>query len=344
MAVLFVIYHHWIDGSTRVPWGAIGVKLFFVLSGFLITRILLKSRFTADGSLADRLKTFFVRRTLRIFPLYYAVLALAALSSPWFRELWPWYVTYLQNVAMMRAGQFLFAAHFWTLAIEEQFYLVWPLLVFVLPVGTIGPTLTALVVVAPLWRAVGHFALHLNDVQITVSTLGSLDALALGGLLAWSIMRGRFLSNRALTVSALVGIGLIVTHVLLQNWTLDVTLSDSGIALICFSVVAYFVRPVPGRWRAFLGAAPIVYVGRISYGIYVYHFFVPAKLSFLDRWLVRSAGPIVGSWLFAVSCLLVTIVLAALSWTFFERPINDLKDRIAPTQGTPSIGPLMPTS
>src|SRR6185503_11726777 len=74
LALLAVIYHHWIDGTVRVSPGTIGVRLFFVLSGFLITRILLVSRFDREGTLGDKLKTFYIRRTLRIFPLYYAVL------------------------------------------------------------------------------------------------------------------------------------------------------------------------------------------------------------------------------------------------------------------------------
>jgi peptidoglycan/LPS O-acetylase OafA/YrhL len=74
----------------------------------------------------------------------------------------------------------------------------------------------------------------------------------------------------------------------------------------------------------------------------VYHFFVPPKVAFLDRWLVHWAGPSIGLWLFAVASLILTIVIAALSWTFFERPINDLKNRLAPTRGVPAIGPLMP--
>ena len=195
LAVALVLYQHWIDH----PWldrhlpistGLVGVKLFFVLSGLLITRILLVTRFGERSTLGVGLRSFYLRRALRIFPLYYGVLLVLALTSAPFRDLWPWYVTYLQNLRMVQAGHFLFASHLWTLAIEEQFYLVWPLLVFTLPARRIGPVLLMMVPLAVGWRVVGAALLRWNDLQVGLLTLSSLDSVGLGGLLAWRLYQG----------------------------------------------------------------------------------------------------------------------------------------------------------
>jgi peptidoglycan/LPS O-acetylase OafA/YrhL len=165
------IDHGWIDRHLPLTYGVVGVKLFFVLSGLLITRILLVSRFEDGATLAAGLKDFYIRRTLRIFPLYYLVLLTRALTSAPFRELWPWYVSYLQNLRMVRAGHFLFASHLWTLAIEEQFYLVWPLVLFTLPARKIPSALLAMVSLAVAWRLVGYTSVapqNLREDQILV--------------------------------------------------------------------------------------------------------------------------------------------------------------------------------
>src|SRR6188474_573227 len=138
LAVTAVAVSHWTPDFLVgiVPWGT-GVQLFFVLSGFLITGILLRSRPTDHGvPLSNALRVFYARRFLRIFPLYYGVLVLCLLlGAGTIYQTWPWHFSYVTNFYYWRYGHgdevsdpFL---HFWSLSVEEQFYLMWPLIVLV---------------------------------------------------------------------------------------------------------------------------------------------------------------------------------------------------------------------
>jgi peptidoglycan/LPS O-acetylase OafA/YrhL len=326
LALLAVLYHHWVDSAVRVSPGTIGVRLFFVVSGFLITRILLVSRFERDGTLGDKLKTFYIRRTLRIFPLYYAVLLVSLATSPSFRDLWLWYVAYLQNLRMMAAGTFLFAAHFWTLAIEEQFYLLWPVLIFTVPRRAIGPMIAGAIALSPLWRIVALTSGRFNAVQIDLFTLGAFDALGLGALLAWYSVEGRPLSGRKLSLAGAGGMILVVLHGLLDSPFVDVVLFDSGVALASFALIGAAVGGHLPKLTAILSTRPLTSLGKISYGVYVYHAFFPNKLGALGPYLDALGGRA----LLLLASLVATLLISSLSWRFFERPINDLKDRLAP--------------
>ena len=126
--------------------GQLGVRLFFVLSGFLITRILLHCRDLVESgtvSLGAVLRRFYTRRALRIFPLYFLVVGVFAwLGAPNVREHLVWHLTYTTNFRMAALASNLFpAGHFWSLAIEEQVSAVWPLLTLVLPRRWLGPGL-----------------------------------------------------------------------------------------------------------------------------------------------------------------------------------------------------------
>ncbi len=125
LAVVGVIYTHYLPESVPlvgVP-GFIGVRLFFVMSGFLITRILLAVPIATPGVVA---RAFYARRFLRIFPLYYAACALMCLSSKAIRVYVLWLFTYSQNIKFAVDGRYPVVAHLWSLAVEEQFYVIWP--------------------------------------------------------------------------------------------------------------------------------------------------------------------------------------------------------------------------
>lgn len=134
-AVGLVIYSHWMPGhyQFKLPWGSAGVQLFFVLSGFLITGILLRCR-TSVARLSA-LRAFYVRRILRIFPLFYCVLLLAyVLNIEPVRETVFWHLPYLSNFYFFSIGRWDGdISHFWSLAVEEQFYLFWPAIVMFVP-------------------------------------------------------------------------------------------------------------------------------------------------------------------------------------------------------------------
>ena len=130
LAVLAVIQHHFgikAVNDVLAPGGP-AVQLFFVLSGYLITGILLDAREQADRGAA--LTTFYIRRALRIFPAYYVALTLAASLNVNVYDAWPWHAAYLSNVRIALDGKWPGpVSHFWSLSVEEQFYLLWPMIV-----------------------------------------------------------------------------------------------------------------------------------------------------------------------------------------------------------------------
>jgi peptidoglycan/LPS O-acetylase OafA/YrhL len=328
IAIGFVLWHHavdhpWLRAHTRVTLGTIGVRLFFVLSGLLITRNLLVSRFEDRAPLGRGLKAFYLRRTLRIFPLYYAMLLVLALTSGAFREVWPWYVAYLQNIKMAATGHFLIASHFWTLAIEEQFYLAWPLVLFTLPRRAIGPVLAVVAALAVVWRATGQWALGLGELSIALFTPAAFDSLALGALGAWLLHEGRRPRNATLALVAAAGLAVVaVTFVAPSSFA--IVFGDSGVSLAAFALVVAVAEDAPAPLAASLAVRPLVGIGRISYGVYVYHPFVMALVGAAAAPLTRLGGALV-----VVGELTATLAVAALSWRLYEKPINDLKNRLA---------------
>lgn len=127
----------------------LGVHLFFVLSGFLITGILLRGERSAEF-----VGGFYIRRALRLFPLYYLVFAIMALFSQELREAWPYYTFYSANIWIFKNMRWGAGGHFWTLSVEEQFYLLWPFVVLFTPRRGLVGACIAMVIVAPLFRAV----------------------------------------------------------------------------------------------------------------------------------------------------------------------------------------------
>jgi peptidoglycan/LPS O-acetylase OafA/YrhL len=323
--------------AAAVDPGFLGVRLFFVLSGFLITGILLDARDAADatgGARVGVLGRFYARRVLRIFPLYYAiVLGGLLVAMPRAREAWPWLLGYASNFyGLLTQRSVGYYGHFWTLAVEEQFYIVWPWLVLFAPRRWIAPIMVSAILSAVVYREL------VGDLLFTQRgwdqmPVNCLDTLGVGALLALVFRDGpsperlqRILRNFVLPI------GLV--SFLLLNWhasqtgnaRLLVAGHELAFAFICCWLIAGAYRGFRGPAARLLEARPLVYLGRISYGIYAYHLLVPVSLakafgafgwSLPPHGLARLA--IAGA---------VTIAIAAVSWHFFEAPINALKRRV----------------
>jgi peptidoglycan/LPS O-acetylase OafA/YrhL len=331
VAVSAVLVHHLLiplpQLATPVPWGLLGVRLFFVLSGFLITGLLIKA-IDAHPERANRpsvLKHFYIRRTLRIFPIYYLVLAAAfVLRPPEVAEQLPWLATYTYNFWISHLGWYpAYFAHFWSLCVEEQFYLLWPLLLVFLSRRHAYACALLMVLAAPLFR-VAALAGEVNPVASYTLTPSSLDALGLGALLAFHTAGQR--APEALEKRLrLVALPLCFAGLFAARFSkaLDDVLSETFVAIAFVWLVAAASRGFPGIVGRVLEAAPVTYLGKISYGIYVYHLLLRdyVRLDFL------AIGSVPKEILeFAVYCA-GTIALASVSWFALERPINRLKDR-----------------
>jgi peptidoglycan/LPS O-acetylase OafA/YrhL len=306
------------------------VHLFYVLSGFLITGILLDVREQPNRSAA--LGTFYLRRSLRIFPAFYLTLLLAWWADvPPLRETLPWHGAYLSNVQIVLAESWPGAiSHFWSLAVEEQFYLLWPWLIVFVPRRWLMSAVVASVIAAPLFRW-WMATLGYRENLLGVLTPGSMDSLGMGALLA-VIMARRApetisaavarVWTRLTLISLLALIALLVAErsgpLPLPAMAVKQTLQGIVFAWLVFRAAEGFGGSI-GR---LLSAAPVVYVGRISYGAYLAHGFAGVMLALVGINSRALAEP----WrLLALSG--VTLAAAVLSWHLMEAPINSLKTR-----------------
>src|SRR5512137_2654482 len=355
VAVLMVLAFHFlhVDGeggaaervllsASRSGWA--GVDLFFVLSGFLITGILLDAR-GAPGYF----RAFYARRVLRIFPLYYAYLAVLFLAVPLLlpsldvkRETQGWLWTYLGNVLFAREGGFQaspYTAHFWSLAVEEQFYLAWPVLVWVLPRRRLALVCLGLVA--------GAFALRLgihrttfNATAAYVLTPARMDALALGALVAiaarepawWPRVRRGAPWVLGVSAAAVAAVwvhqgGLFGGDPVVQVWAFG----PLAVGFAALLVLAIDPSPSSRLSRA-LRNRTLRGAGKYCYGLYVLHYPIFLALEaagFTSLALAGATGSrLLGVLAFAGVAGAATLAAALLSWNLLEKPFLRWKDRV----------------
>ena len=343
-AVLAVLCSHWLPWSNRVGHiGLAGVYLFFVLSGYLITRILLRARDareTGQTSFSHTIKSFFGRRFLRIFPVYYLVVVASYL-------LWPhlfggellWNLLYMNNVLAVLQVNTTAINHFWSLAVEEQFYLLWPLVILLTPRKHLWKSILVVVLMGPMWRSLA-LSMGWKHIVFTYLPWSNFDCLGLGALLAvlehQPTERMVRVRSALLRVGFLLGILLwtvlaVLSFFILKRWRvvgdgpiydLVFLLYPVAVALVGIWLVARAGHGMNGVAGAVLSAAPIRYMGTISYGIYIYHFFVQGLVDLgSSMWLGRELE----TWPRFFCMLAMTLAVSALSWHLFEKPINTLK-------------------
>ncbi|HXM34622.1 MAG TPA: acyltransferase [Pyrinomonadaceae bacterium] len=324
-AIGAVLVHHFLPVDKIIPTdfitlGLIGVRLFFVLSGFLITGILLRARGQEYA-----LRRFYYRRILRIFPIYYLTLIIIFVVSARLRNDAGWLATYTTNfITPFRSLEP--AGHFWTLAVEEQFYLVWPFLMLLVPARHLLKIIVGSVVLAVLFRFVTVRVFH-EALAAGVWTFGCLDSLGLGGLLAFfshdarlSIHRERFL-RWSIALGSLITVGLTFLYIRNVGTSLIAAFLCLGLSLIFMAIIARAADGMQGRMKLILEATPLIYIGRISYGLYVYHNFMPG----IVQLFYRSTGDRRGTVLAAIAATALTFLAAMVSWHLIEKPISRLK-------------------
>lgn len=323
VAVLTVIQQHWGTPAitSAIGPGGWGVQCFFVLSGFLITGILMRAKDVGDCSAS--LVTFYLRRALRIFPAYYLVLVIAGLITTDVSDAWPWHAAYLSNVKLALDQRWPgSAAHLWSLSVEEQFYLLWPAVVFFTPRRRLEPVVLAIVLAAPLWRLLVVTITGGNQFAAMHLLTGVSDSLGIGAWLACRNERTTTaLSARVFYVGVLGYLAGSVATALEAVWHLRMMFAGVSSALIFAWVIDHVARD--GRGTGWLNWRPLVSVGTISYGVYLIHNFVPDLTALVSpgaaAWMyAKGVGPLV-----AVTAL--SILLATISWIALERPLNNLK-------------------
>ncbi|WP_336515183.1 acyltransferase [Pollutibacter soli] len=335
IAIAFVLIEHFAQFiGSRFSAGYYGVDLFFVISGYLITNILLKSD---EKKFGIAYKNFLGRRTLRIFPIYYlTILVLFLLQLEVVREYIGYLLTYTFNYALIYFDlRFTPVNHFWSLCVEEQFYIFWPFVVLGLR-KNLQVLLSIIIVMIVVSYAQLSFSIiePLNPYNYVglLTRMGSLGFGALGAILyktekiPTEIFKNKYVEYG---VYVLLIICLVTTYrfryIFLGLFSLYLVLKASHSE---FNV----------RWiNNLLKSQFAVYIGTISYGIYVFH--VPiayyfSKYIFDPFWLSLDFNVIPGlsvvrwhSWIIKLPLFsALTIGVASLSYRFIEKPILSLKD------------------
>jgi len=342
--------------------GWVGVQLFFVLSGFLITDILLRMKDTLRAG--GYFKKFYGRRFLRIFPLYYFYLLImfivtAALIFYGYRinymqlyqDQLPYALAYIYNffnASPAYNGESWLVGHLWSLSVEEQFYLAWPLLIFLTPKKRLKKLFVGAILAGPLFRLAisalykfqGSVPFLYSDMSVVIYVLpfSYLDAFGLGAYITrFEIPKARwqffallillpvvgfattYFSTGDYGVSTAFGFAYPLNKDLKQVW------GYFYLSYLCVLLIYLVVREK--LFLRFLDNKFVSYLGKISYGLYVYHF---AIVWFVRR--IRDFGihEFVAKPLTLVISAILTYTVASLSYKYLEKPILDLKDRFFP--------------
>lgn len=348
LAVLAVLFFHFGDLSHAHSFalraigavkdaGWIGVDIFFALSGFLITSILYQTRNDTNGAV-----NFYARRALRLFPLFYGVwigiaLYLFLTHQPW-RAGYALYLFYAGNFIAVKYGFVgtLGVAHFWSLAVEEQYYLIWPWLVWKIHnYRTMKMILLGSLLLSFLIKLV-LIALHVNPLVAYYTLPTHIESIAMGSFVAFAVQRHEEkwlvgMSRILLPVSAACVVSLGVMNRGLNFGSPMIQLI--GYPLLGLLACSLIVRSLePGSWTARAMTNPVLrFYGRYSYGLYVYNYLLH---HLLKKYLYPSMGnhivnPPVLNVAYLVSCFAILTVISVLSFHLCEDPFLHLKRKFA---------------
>ncbi|MBL4703090.1 MAG: acyltransferase [Flavobacteriales bacterium] len=294
-----------------------GVPLFFTISGFLISLIIINNR---DNNKTTFLKNFYIRRFLRIFPIYYLTIIVLIIAIPGYRAWCMYDLLYISNIKIGLLGSFsgIESGHFWSLAVEEQFYLLWPVLMMICRKNVLFLIVSTFL----LGITVAYFD---NFSFLMKRTFIPICYLSLGALLAHVYSKKPEILLKTKKYLPIIFIPFIVMIILQSFNVIPLIKFKEIISLIIIPLtVIQFIGGFQNKiLKRILENKLLLYFGKISYGIYVYHVFAiyPAlvikylfSLSFLDNPTSMQ-----------VFKILLTIVIAGISWKLFEQKINSYK-------------------
>lgn len=338
LAILMVIVYHYLDFTSYYFFGWLGVDLFFVLSGYLITKGLLQTQ-----GRSNFLRNFFIKRALRIFPLYYLsllmFLVLFPLAGVWTERLHfyttncYWFVFYLQNWLFTfnfnsNAG---FLNHFWSLAIEEQFYLLWPFLIlFIKTPGRLIAFMLLLLLSCMVVRSLLWLTHDTSLNYTTIYTFTRIDGICFGSIAALINKKNKDFINRYK--------GVIILSLAIINYAFYFLNKNNNFpyyAIVGYTTfAAMFALAVcditSGNGpllKNILSWYPLTFLGKISYGLYVYHWpiylilFPALKKNLVPDNAFASAS------IAAIFCFIISLLLSYLSFHYFEKRFLQLKQQ-----------------
>lgn len=316
--------------------GWCGVDLFFVISGFLITGILIDT-----ASIPNNLSKFYIRRILRIFPLYYAAITVYFISVFWSKNirLLPsdiTYLLYMQNFFHEAHHPIDFLGHFWSLAVEEQFYVFWPL-IFLSFYNRSKPLLFCSIFLLMAFAEYSRIMMVEQGLNVLAYkwTFTRIDSLLAGALVALLIRSSnlRKLNSYAqlgMVISAIVIVIIAVTNK--KFYSLESPVLKYGLsanALFFASLIAWLFTSSRNIWKYLLGSRLLVSTGKISYGIYIFHWIIVALLVH-SRFYDSDKGFLYNFATVLLQTLFLSYGLAYLSFHLFEKKFLLLKNKYAP--------------
>lgn len=327
LAIILVLIYHWFpegQGVNVMPNGPIGVTMFFVLSGYLISNILMEQQ--TLGTFARSFKNFVVRRALRIFPIYFLVLigllVLQRFSVEVNTDFYAhpgYYWTYLVNYWIELHGNWSDAlSPYWSLSVEEQFYLLWPFCMLLLATRFRAYFLWCTVIFGVIYR---YFSVHVYG-GLGVSMFSCVDTFAWGALLAHYLREGRS-ADLALWIKRLIiPVGFCFLMLCLKHSDGDLVKQlffRTFTSLVSLALLFYAMQP--GLVSNVFSVRPLRLIGQMSYGLYLYHMLVP-DLFFK---LAGRAGVSIPELPYNLVPMVVLSLSAYLSYRLIELPIQAFK-------------------
>ncbi len=334
VAIMGVLFHHF---GLHIPhfleYGPIAVRIFFALTGYFITMWLWKAEDAARAggiSIWRELPVFHGRRLLRIVPpLYLSLVIAAVLAIGAVRQDLPWHLFFASNFYVVHIGYWPPAiSHLWSLSVQEQFYLVWPVVILLTPRRWFLRVLLGAVIVAFSYRLFCVMN-EINPVIRWTMLPGSLDSFATGGFIAW-LAKGK-IGTVIMTERQRWGWGAVAFACLLVGRSLRGVPQNSPwlatVELWEAVFIGWLIASTAQGWRGplgrFLSLRPLVYVGQISLGIYLYHVLVHILLG---PWLnAMGITPEAHNTLRVMLLAMLSVGAAALSWHLLEKPLARFK-------------------
>lgn len=340
LAILFILAYHNFGFINFFHFGWLGVDLFFVLSGFLITDILLRT----VGE-KNFLKNFYVRRVLRIFPLYYACLLLFLVIVPslfhppelvYYADHQVWLWTYLQNwlFVLEDSNNVSTLHHLWSLSVEEQFYLVWPLVVLLLRKPRLLLLFIALLIIVVTglrWWAWNQQFTGIS--YFNLYTFTRIDGLCIGCVIAIFRKIDRDLLDRHTIAIVLFFAGLNFAFFFInRNYSDGLPyLALTGYLTFAMLFGLLLNRAVRGDIRplnTFLTIAPLKFLGKISYGLYIFHWPVHLALyGFIYPWIALHASDFFSQIITSLITVSAAITISWFSFRYFESYFLKMKGK-----------------